>query len=1170
MNTMTSEKEMREKSTTLAVPCRIVPAGIALAKGQKLTAALLQHTQEMLQVIKKLLSHSSLEYKNEPDFWATLRKALPIVHWKQDESTPGGINLYLLCPAQASYDLGHFFTEITKRLIVPGKQTTILSTKQLTFRFLDAPDENYFVAEAFALVEDHRALAAIQKNSTVFVREIALGALSPHHARQILFTNALTQEHKTTLIYQTIAELCRRGFRSIDSDVFAEMHHFLLASDDEFKRIRDVRHMSRIICAHNWFRKQIRKSKQPDRQVLVKPLSTNLQFQFGKKKVLGLTISISFLKEYEQFEARHITSACQRLVPTLTIVPRSFFHYKTPSDATHCFYLELEKHDTKPITAAEIALIRKELIHEIPHSIEQLSHTLFIPYNEEEIMRNILLLSQEIRYARDIPQMIISFQGQSDTTLRFHVTLLRLIKDAHIQTVDQLFAKVSELVEFIPGARKVIGSVRNKHPKEANTFILECPKTHFMRLDHSVDLSRAREFISAAIRLAAGEVRDFNGGLMSQQNQLLVGIKALLTPTERKEEMHLENLFHAIQPVLMRSLLPPELIKQLFLHFLTLHNERPTNSHARFCESFEHNGFCVMTVADGPTLADELNKQVAQLDFKEQEVACSRVTIDGLCYFGYVIVSGDHEKLMRFQSEMHKVFDKFTESTKAMQALRISLPRPTSSLDPRIGTDRTSGIVIKMLYEGLMRIDPTGTPMPAAAADIKISPDKKKYTFTLRKAYWTNGSQVLAQDFEYAWKKVLDPHFRAPFAYLFNPIKNARQVKSGQKPIEELGVRVIDDYTLEVELEHPAPFFLEHCAHWVYSPLCKQVDQLHPGWAYYGDDTYVSNGPFRLAKWKQNSEIQVLKNPLYWDAAAVKLHQIDISIVEDPNDALQLYQKGELDWIGEPLSEIPPEAFKRVNFQDKIISHPIAAVHWYSCNLEIAPFTSKKCRKALAIALNRKEIVEELFQGLEKPATSILPPGLSQHPNPYFYDGDVAYARRLFTEGLAELGIAKEDLPPFMITCCDQEIHRSMAEAVSMQWKEVLGIETKIETFKWDRFMEKCWQRDFQLMGLTWYSWVYDPSYNLEHLYSLSHEMNFAQWHDAMYSAYLDKAQNCSDKQKRLEYLHEAENIIMDEIPIIPLIYYTFKYMKKDHLDSIYLSHLGQIDFKWAEINRPQ
>lgn len=473
-----------------------------------------------------------------------------------------------------------------------------------------------------------------------------------------------------------------------------------------------------------------------------------------------------------------------------------------------------------------------------------------------------------------------------------------------------------------------------------------------------------------------------------------------------------------------------------------------------------------------------------------------------------------------------------------------------------------------MLYEGLMRMDPSGKPSCAGCERVEISADQKRYTFFLRKAHWTNGTPVTAYDFEYAWKKVLDPQFKTPFAYLFYPIKNAEQVKSLQKPVDDLGVFALDEYTLEVHLEHPAPYFLELCAHWIYSPLCKEVDQLHPGWAYYGDDTYVSNGPYRLAKWRRNSEIQVLKNQHYWDSAAVAVNQIDISIVEDPARALELYQKGELDWIGEPLSEIPPEAFKIKEYEREIIAHPIAALHWYALNVNVAPFSSKKCRQALAIALNRRALVDTLFSGHEKCAYSILPPGVSQHDEPYFEDSSPEYARKLFDEGLQELNLTRGDLPPFMITCCDQEIHHSIAVVAAEQWKNALGIDVKIEGFKFDRFMEKCGQHDFQIMGITWYCWVYDPSYILHQLKSLSHEMNFSQWHNPIYAELLERAQNCTEKSTRLELLHKAETIVMEELPIIPLFYYTFKYMKKDYLDNIYLSHLGQIDFKWATIKK--
>lgn len=1147
--------------------CRILPA----VQTRGISHALDAHTQDMSEILQKVLSECKMAYNNDATFWSAFHQMVPIVHWEPCESAPGGISIYLLCQSLANFDLAHFFSEMIVRWLVPGKQTTLLSTKHLTFRFQDAPEPHFFISEIFALVEDERAFSEIQKSMQALAQEIALGVVSAHHARHILVTKALTHEHKTTLIHKTIVELSTRKFKPIGPEVFFEMHHFLLASDDEFKRLRQVRDMCRIICYHNWFRRVLSRSKENEqRHILVKPIRCVLQFQFGGKNVLGLVIAISFLKEYEQFEARHIASACQRLIPTASVVPRSFVTYQNPSDPIHSFYLEIEKRDGSPITSQEVSLLRQGLVQEIPHSIEQLSHTLFMPQNEEEIMRNILLLSSEIRYVRDIPQMIITFQGQSDTTLRFHVTLLRMVKDSSTPSLEAIFSNVSEHVDFISGTRKTIGHVRNKYPKEANTFLLECRKAPFMRADHSVDLPRAREYVSQAIRRAVGDVRDFNGGLMSQQNQLLLRIKEHLLAHEKKEEMHLESLFHSLQPVLMRSLLAPEIIRQLFELFLMLHHEQSPSRAPRFREICQNGTLCVMICTEESSLYDELQRQFSKLDFREQEIGHSRMTIDGLSYFGYILLSSDSSKLVAFQELLQKVLTSFTITKKIQPTLRISLPRPPSLLDPRVGTDRTSGIVIKMLYEGLMRMDPSGMPSAACASHVDISPDQKRYLFHLRKTFWTNQKPVTAFDFEYAWKKNLDPNFKAHYAYLFYPIKNAKLVKLGQKPADELGIRVIDEYTLEVLLEHPTPYFLELTAHWIYSPLCKELDQSHPGWAYYGDDTFVSNGPFRLAKWKKNSETQVLKNEYYWDRDAVHIQQIDISIVEDPKRALGLYQRGDLDWIGEPLSEIPPDALKMRSFDEKIHYHPIAALHWYELNTQIAPFSSKKCRQAIAIALNRKEIVNKLFGGTEIPAFSILPPGLSQHEEPYFTDDDLKLARLLFAEGLKDLGLTPQELGTYAICCADQEIHRSIGQAAAKQLKEALGLDIKIESHTWDRFMEKCCQHDFHIMGTTWYSWVYDPSYNLGHLAYLSHEMNTSQWHNLAYTNYFNLAQDSIDPVKRLDLMHKAENIVMEEMPVIPLFYYTFKYMKKAHLNNIYLSHLGQIDFKWASINPNQ
>ena len=1143
-------------------PLKIFP----ITTNKKIPASLEKHTEEMAHVVAKLLGVDST--LSNVTLVTRLKKQLPIVHWENDDISPEGISLYLLCEALPNYDLFQFFCDMVVRWLIPGTQATILHAKHLTFRFIDHPKNSYFVAEIFVLVEESQ-LTAIKNTISSFLQEIALGAVSAPHAKHILVSKAVTQEQKTTVIHKTIIDLAHRKIKAIGPDIFVEMHHFLLACDDEFKRIRAARHMSRIICYHNWFRKRLKElttQRRSERHILIKAMETNLQFHFGEKRVVALVIAVNELKEYEQFEARHILSAVRRFIPTASCVPHSFFSYGNSSDTIQSFYVEIEKQDSY-FTQKEIQALKQGLTYELPLSIEHLSHKLFMPQNEEEILRNILLLSQEIRYVQDLPQMIISFHGQSDAALTFHIILIRVIKNEHTPTMESLFEPVQESVRFVSGTKKIVGQLRTKYPKEANIFFVECPKREFIRQDHSIDLARAREFVVVTLKNILGEVRDFNGGLILQQNKLLTDVKNLLGPYEKKHEIYLENLFYAIQPILMRSILHEEHLKHFFELFLALKKEKAYEKQSpRYKEFFKDNLLCLIACTKESSIVKVTSKMHQEVGLTEGEVATTSIVINGITFFGYIVVAHDEKKMMQFKELFEETLSLWGTTLSHPKSLRISLPRPLLLLDPRLGADRTSGVVIKMLYEGLMRMDPCGRPTPGACSRVCISEDQKTYTFTLRESHWTNGLPVTAYDFEYAWKKVLDPNFTTLFAYLFYPIKNARLVKAGQKPLDEVGIIAKDYKTLEVQLEHPAPYFLELTSHGIYSPLCKEVDMAHPGWAYYGSETHVCNGPFRLARWKRASEIQALKNVHYWDAASVKLQQVDISIIENPEQALELYQKGDLDWIGEPLSEIPPHVFQQKKFNGKMYSHPITAIHWYVCNVQRPPFSSQKCRQALAIALNRQQLINEVLEGSEQPAYSILPPGLSLMKGAYFHDGDHEAARALFEEGLREQNMSIKELPPFVITCLDQELYKSCALASAKQWQEALGIDVQIVSYKWEEFLEHYSNQDFHIVSITWYSWFNDPIYNLNTIKSRSYEMSTAKWENPEYVEILDLAQECVDPHMRSELLRKAESIAMKEMPVIPVFYYALKYMKKEYVHNIFLSNFGQIDFKWATI----
>ena len=282
------------------------------------------------------------------------------------------------------------------------------------------------------------------------------------------------------------------------------------------------------------------------------------------------------------------------------------------------------------------------------------------------------------------------------------------------------------------------------------------------------------------------------------------------------------------------------------------------------------------------------------------------------------------------------------------KTLHLYLQTEPLSLDPRIGGNRMSQMLLRELFEGLTRVGEDGKPHPAQAEKVDISENGKIYTFTIRQSLWSSGEPVTAHDFEYAWKCILDPTFPSGFSYAFAMIKGAREAKLGKLSLDSVGIKAIDDQTLVVELLHPAPYFLELISIPIYSPVSKKAVQLNQDWAKKGGTGYVCNGPFTLADWKHHQEIILQKNERYYAANTVSLQSIDVAIVEDPQTALQMYEKGELDWVGEPFGSLPLDVIPILKQQGILKTSDIGGVYWFKVNVDKPVLSSQKIRQALA------------------------------------------------------------------------------------------------------------------------------------------------------------------------------------------------------------------------------
>lgn len=486
------------------------------------------------------------------------------------------------------------------------------------------------------------------------------------------------------------------------------------------------------------------------------------------------------------------------------------------------------------------------------------------------------------------------------------------------------------------------------------------------------------------------------------------------------------------------------------------------------------------------------------------------------------------------------------------------------SLDPSQGGDSVSSTILQVLFEPLARRDADGILKPAAAETIDVSADGKTYTFHLRHALWSNGEPVTAKDFAFAWKHRLGPSVPGIGLEELYYIRGAREAKLGTKDINDVGIHVIDDHTLVVELENPIPYFLDIVSYSCYLPINRTVSVRNPKWMMEAGPDYVCNGPFMLVSWQHHNELVLVKNPLYWDSSAVKLNKIVMMMVEDSTTDLALFEKEVIDWTGKPFMNILPESIPSLIASGKLNLYPLSATYIYHFNVDRVPFTNVNIRRALSYAINRQGIVDNLTQGGEKPATALTAPPLSLRPEGYFPIYDPVQARRYLEQGLQELDLTKQQLPSMALTYNRADLHHTIAQAIQQDWKDILGLDVQLQSLEWKVHLDAARECHFDIARFTRPALYSDPMTFLERYKDKNSHSNCTNWSDPRYALLLLEAEGTSDQTKRLALLEEAEAILMDQMPIIPIYFHTGAFMRTPHLKGVYLSPFGHIDFKTA------
>ncbi|MDA1581036.1 peptide ABC transporter substrate-binding protein [Bacillus cereus group sp. TH228LC] len=496
------------------------------------------------------------------------------------------------------------------------------------------------------------------------------------------------------------------------------------------------------------------------------------------------------------------------------------------------------------------------------------------------------------------------------------------------------------------------------------------------------------------------------------------------------------------------------------------------------------------------------------------------------------------------------------------QVLNVTVSEEIPSLDTAKTMDGTSAHIMQNIFEGLYALDDQDQPIPAVAKSFKRSEDGKKYTFDLRKdAKWSNGDNVTAHDFMFAWKRAIIPETASQYASMLFYVKNAKEINKGTMPLDALGVKVINDYKLEVELEQPIPYFLQLLALPIYLPQHESFLKEQGKNYALEPNNLIYNGPFVLEKWKHEQEFQLKKNATYWDEKKVKLDEINFQIVKDTMTVVNLYEAGDLDRV--PINSQFVDKYKGSKELHMSSEPGIAMLRFNEQNNALA---NKKVRQSISFALNKEDFVAHFINNGAKPASGLVPVGhVNEETGKDFRkeNGDLSSydlqnAKKIWAEAKKELGVEQVNLE---FLTFEQDNAKRMAEYIKGDLEknlQGLTIQIKQQPFKQKLQLEQTGAYDISMAN--WGPDYKDPISYLELFTTgnLNNKMNYSNLH---YDELIKKAKTdfVLEPEKRWGALLEAEQVLLEDAAVAPLYQIGSAYVQKDYVRGIEKHQFGGI-----------
>lgn len=514
---------------------------------------------------------------------------------------------------------------------------------------------------------------------------------------------------------------------------------------------------------------------------------------------------------------------------------------------------------------------------------------------------------------------------------------------------------------------------------------------------------------------------------------------------------------------------------------------------------------------------------------------------------------------------------KATDKNETKQSINLPYIAEIPTMDVTKATDSESMNVMRNVFEGLYTLGEDNKLIPGVAQSYDVSEDKKTYTFHLRESKWSNGTPITAADFVFSWKRAVNPDTAAEYAFLFFDIKNAKRINSKELSIDQLGVKAIDNKTLEVQLEQPVPYFIDLTTFATFLPINEKY--FNSKGKQYGleAEQLIYNGAFTLDNWKHEQGFQLKKNSNYWDAKTVKLDEINFDIVKDKSTEINLYESGQLDRVG-LTGEFVDKYRKNADFKER----SEVTVQFLRMNQKNDVLKNKHARLAISQSMNKKAFVDTVLNNGSLPADGFIPADFAKGPdgkdfrkeNGALIKDDVKTAKGNWKKAKQELG--KEQVTLELLTS-DNAIAKKNAEYLKGELEKNLdGLTVHVKPQPRKQQIQLLLNSDYDLGIDVWAPDIPDPITFLD-IFTTDSSYNFDKYSNQAYDELIHQVKTdlAGNETARWEAMKQAEKILLEDGAVAPFYQSGRSYLQRSSINGIVTNDFGgEFNYKFAEIKK--